>query len=344
MRIRDLVDVTAAGLTMDSSTLKLLLESQERAYKLALDAVVKQMQDQINKLENKVSDLITSLEYTQREVDELKSSANQHKTERKEDKLQIGKLIQQLDSSTLMIKNLEDKVVYQEDYSRRKNLRISGLEEQQNETWEQTATAVTSLLESKLQLPGIVLERAHRVGPRQDTKPRTIVARFNRYGDREAAMRRGKHLKGTNIFLNEDLSSASLAVRNAQLPMYKQAKADGKIAFFRHTKLIIREKQSEDGARRQGQRRTEDATDDRLAGGEGGVVGGDLASGARGNLRTATNTNTAGAWTGRDDTRLLFPALQSGGSPAATAAADAAAAVSVKQKESKRDLRSNKNK
>ncbi|KAK3871115.1 hypothetical protein Pcinc_023761 [Petrolisthes cinctipes] len=38
------------------------------------------------------------------------------------------------------------------------------------------------------------------------------------------------------------MSSASLAIKNAQMPMFKQAKAEGKIAFFRHTKLITREK------------------------------------------------------------------------------------------------------
>ena len=222
--------------SMDSSTIKMLLESQERAYKSALDMVVKQMNDQINKLENKVSDLTTSLEFTQREVDDLKSSARESAKEKKEDKTTIENLV-------LKVNNLNDKLVYQEDYSRRKNLRISGLEEQRNETWEQTTAAVTSLLEKKLQLPGVVLERAHRVGPhREDAKPRTIVARFTRYGDRDAAIRRGNCLKGTNIFLNEDMSTASLAIKKAQMPLLKQARAEGKLAFFRHTKLIIREK------------------------------------------------------------------------------------------------------
>lgn len=203
----------------------MLLESQERAYKTALDMVVTQMNDQINKLETKVSDLTTSLEFTQHEVDELKAAASDHDRERKEDKTEIENL-------THKVKDLEEKVIYQEDYSRRKNLRISGLEEQGDETWEQTSAAVASLLEKKLQLPGVILERAHRVGPRQDAKPRTVVVRFTRYSDRDAAIRRGSHLKGTNIFLNEDLSSASLAKKKAQLPLFKQARAEGKNSFF----------------------------------------------------------------------------------------------------------------
>ena len=44
------------------------------------------------------------------------------------------------------IVELERRLNYQEDYSRRNNLRITGLKEQGSETWEQTATAVLTLL------------------------------------------------------------------------------------------------------------------------------------------------------------------------------------------------------
>lgn len=107
-----------------------------------------------------------------------------------------------------------------------------------------------SLLETKLQLPGVVLERAHRVEPRRDTKPRTVVARFTRYGDHDTAIRRGNYLTRTNIFLSEDLSSASLAIKKEHMPLLKKARAEGKIAFFRHTQLIIREKTNDFSAGR----------------------------------------------------------------------------------------------
>ncbi|KAK3882035.1 hypothetical protein Pcinc_001923 [Petrolisthes cinctipes] len=163
---------------MESSTLKILLESQEGAFKSAMEIVVKQMNDQINKMECKVSDLITSLEFTQREVDDLKSEIKDLEKEKKDAKTKIGILADQAESSDRKIKELEEKINQQEDYSRRKNVRISGVEERAiNETWEQTATTVTSLLGSKMQLPGVVLERAHRVGPRRDNMPRTVMVK-----------------------------------------------------------------------------------------------------------------------------------------------------------------------
>lgn len=285
---------------MDTAALKMMLESQERAYKSALDVVVKQMNDQMHNLQSKVTDLTTSLEFSQREIDDLKAHAKEQDKERMEDRANIEKLTKLVESSNNKIKELEEKVIYQEDYSRRKNLRISGLEEQGNETWEQTSAAVSSLLETKLQLPGVALERAHRVGPRRDSKPRTVVARFTRYSDRDAAIRRGSQLKGTNIYLNEDMSAASLAIKNAQMPLFKQARAEGKIAFFRHTKLIIRDKTSEDSASGSERRSTEisDAVDGSTQTAAGPAAGaGDAASGVVG-------VETAGAWTGRDSPRL----------------------------------------
>ena len=63
---------------MDATILKTMLDSQERAFNSALEIVLKQMNDQINKLEGKVLDLTTSLEFTQRKVDDLQSKAKEH--------------------------------------------------------------------------------------------------------------------------------------------------------------------------------------------------------------------------------------------------------------------------
>ncbi|XP_050715616.1 uncharacterized protein LOC126998200 [Eriocheir sinensis] len=187
----------------------------------------------------------------EREVDDLNSSKKDYEKEKQDAKAEIEKLTEQVESSHLKIRELEERLNYQEDYSRRSNVRISGMEERgATETWEQTAAAVTSLLEEKMQLPGLVLERAHRVGVRRDARPRPIVARFSRYCDREAVMRNSKKLRGTNIFVNDDLCAASQAVKNAQMPLLKQARAQGKVAFFRHTKLIIKDKTSDVGVDR----------------------------------------------------------------------------------------------
>lgn len=230
-------------INMDTALIKTMLESQERAYLTAINAVTEQMNLQIQQLESGVSDLVTSLEFTQQELDEMKAQNKVCDEEIKKAKQGGINLSAQADSSYEKIKVLEAKANFQEDYGRRKNVRISGLKERvANETWEQTATSVATLLQNKLGLPGLVVERIQRVGPRRNDKPRTVVAHFSRFSDREGVVRNRTKLRGTNIFVNDDLCPASQAVRNAQLPLLHEAKSSGKIAFFRHTKLIIREK------------------------------------------------------------------------------------------------------
>ena len=105
---------------------------------------------------------------------------------------------------------------------------------------------VSSLLADKLQLPGVQLDRAHRVGQRRDDRPRPIVTRFSRFCDCETAMRNAKKLCGTNIYFNDDLCAASQAIKDAQMPQMKQVRAQGKITFFRHTKLIVKDRHCEE--------------------------------------------------------------------------------------------------
>lgn len=98
------------------------------------------------------------------------------------------------------------------------------------------------LLANKMQLTDLALERAHTVGQASNQRPRPVLARFLRYSDRETVMRNATKLRGTKIFINDDLCQASQEKRKEELPLLKQARSDGKIAYFRHTKLIIRDR------------------------------------------------------------------------------------------------------
>ncbi|KAK3882340.1 hypothetical protein Pcinc_013271 [Petrolisthes cinctipes] len=176
---------------MDLDALKLLLEAQERTYKSAMDIVVEQFNSRMEKAEDKTADLIRSLEFSQAEIQDLKNEVkvlNKFTSESKS-------IIEGLQSRNI---DMERRLNYQEDYSRRNNLRITGIAEQPGgETWEQTASTVSKILEKKLQLPAVNIERAHRVGPAVPTGPRTVVVRFDKFGEREAVLRNCRKLKGS---------------------------------------------------------------------------------------------------------------------------------------------------
>lgn len=89
-----------------------------------------------------------------------------------------------------------------------------GIEEQSNgETWEETAKIITKMVEEKLQVPAVTLKRAHRTGSATHSRPRTIIARFVKYSDREAVLRKARKLKGTGIYINDDLCPASQEIK-----------------------------------------------------------------------------------------------------------------------------------
>ena len=89
--------------------IKALFDSQERAYNAALDIVVKQMNEQIHKLETSVTELKISLEFTQQEVDELKSMKREYENERKDTKNKMARLSEELESSNQKVKVLEER-------------------------------------------------------------------------------------------------------------------------------------------------------------------------------------------------------------------------------------------
>ncbi|KAK4292470.1 hypothetical protein Pmani_034757 [Petrolisthes manimaculis] len=94
---------------MDSTLIKTLLESQERAYKSAMDTVVKQMNDRIMKLESTVSDLTTSLQFSQREIDDLKSTSKELGKEKQFIQVKMDQQAAVMNSSKSEIVNLGER-------------------------------------------------------------------------------------------------------------------------------------------------------------------------------------------------------------------------------------------
>ncbi|KAK3886519.1 hypothetical protein Pcinc_009389 [Petrolisthes cinctipes] len=173
---------------MDIEAIKVFLEAQDRAFKSAMDIVVEQLTSRIQAAEKRTEDVVKSLEFTQAEMSDL---LNEVKVLRRSDSENQGTI----NVLKLQIEELTRRSNYQEDYNRRSNLRFTGIQEHHCETWEETAVTVTKLIEEKLQLPAVKLERAHRTGPVIPTGHRVIVARFERFGDREAVLRNSRKLK-----------------------------------------------------------------------------------------------------------------------------------------------------
>uniref|UniRef100_A0AAV2JVH5 L1 transposable element RRM domain-containing protein n=1 Tax=Knipowitschia caucasica TaxID=637954 RepID=A0AAV2JVH5_KNICA len=112
-------------------------------------------------------------------------------------------LTDQVQSLIKTVNQLQTRVEYHENYSRRNNLRLRGVPEDQgngqNEMECVQAILKNLFKDTEQSTEDILIERAHRVptGPRRDQRdalPRYIVVRFLRFTDREKVRNRARSI------------------------------------------------------------------------------------------------------------------------------------------------------
>ncbi len=73
----------------------------------------------------------------------------------------------------------------------------------------------------------------------RNNKPRTIVAKFSRYKDRETVRKSARNLRGSNIGIHEQYSRETNEKRNVLYPEFKKARSNNRYAKLVHDYLII---------------------------------------------------------------------------------------------------------
>ena len=117
---------------------------------------------------------------------------------------------------------------------------FTGVDECVKETWLDSEKKVLDIIEKTMDLRDITIDRAHRIGKAR-SQARPIVVKFLNYKDREQVLKSGKCLKGTPINVREDLSTKVINKRKEQMSQLREARENGKIAFFSYDKLIIKD-------------------------------------------------------------------------------------------------------
>ena len=109
--------------------------------------------------------------------------------------------------------NVEERCDDLEQYSRRNTVRIRGVGEALNEN---TDIVVKELAARKLSvdISDSDVVRSHRVGRRAEDRstPRDIIVRFTTHNTKTAVMRSARKLKGTHVFINEDLTKTRATI------------------------------------------------------------------------------------------------------------------------------------
>ena len=212
--------------------IKLLLDVQAKGYNDAIDRVYNEMNNIKKQYDVKIHDLEVSLEYSYKTIDELKRSV-----------IEKEAFIKQEKYTNSEIHNIKLKLNRQEDYSRKHNIRIEGIDESRDETSEQTQIKVRNIFQQYFNNQEIGIDLAHRIkSPNRNHGPRTILTKLSKRSDRDVILRNTSKLKNSKIYIYEDLSEGTMQIRKSQIPEMKAARESGKIAYFVGDKLVIRDR------------------------------------------------------------------------------------------------------
>ena len=188
---------------------------------------------QIAELKKEINEIKQNIEHTENVLND--------KVERVEENLEhIESRVQQIYDYQLYPAFIQDKLIDLEDRSRRNNLRIDGIKERPNETWESCKKELDPLFKESLGIEvEVVIERTHRIKTDKSMKGNTvgiIVCRILNYKDKVKILRNAKKVKFKNIFRNEDFFQDTLDHHKQLWKEVKYLREEGNIAYI-HWKL-----------------------------------------------------------------------------------------------------------
>ncbi|XP_065642948.1 uncharacterized protein LOC136074543 [Hydra vulgaris] len=225
-----------------------MMKQHEKNVLNILSANTKIIYDRLDKVDLKVNQHAKQIKIMEKDVDEIKRSLNFHEHLFKE-KIKTAITSQEKKQTSHIEKQnhnsddhkIKSKLREMEDRSRRNNLKVDGIKENEGETWIESELKVSKVFEEHLGLTNIRIERAHRTGQRDLNKPRTIVLKLLDYKDKVEILKKTSQLKGKNIYINEDFCAETVTIRKALREQMKVERAAGKYAFISYDKLIIRD-------------------------------------------------------------------------------------------------------
>jgi hypothetical protein len=160
-------------------------------------------------------------------------------------------------TNNLTLSNLENKLdikpikeemnkLIELDHERNKralNLIIFGIKEQQE---EDTLAIVKEELNNKSQIDTTYLIEAKRLGKIIDHKDRLICVKVSCNDHKYSILSKSPSLKGSGIFINEDLIPEDQAELRKEVQKVKEARKEGKWAIIRNRKAIVRDRDQKD--------------------------------------------------------------------------------------------------
>ena len=223
------------------------------------DTIQKQIENKIELLENKMESMETRLQVIEKQNQDTNQPSQQGDVDNLES-LKMKDMIKELEekvNSRLTLNNVVDKLdikpikddmkkLIELDHERNKralNLIIFGLKE---EVDEDTLALAQTKLHNRLQIETVCLTEATRLGKLTENKGRLIRIKVSSTDHKHDILSKTSSLKGTGIFINEDLIPEDQAELRKEVQKVKEARKEGKWAIIRNRKAFIRDRNQKD--------------------------------------------------------------------------------------------------
>ena len=138
--------------------------------------------------------------------------------------------------------NMSERIRAMEDYSRRNNVIVDGVPENKEENNEQLQAKIVRINSDKLFKDKLGIEPdievIHRIWKSEADRPKSVILKIRSFKDRQDVLSAASRLCGTNVYLNEDVSRATMQIRREKFPELKERRKQGYIAYFSGTNII----------------------------------------------------------------------------------------------------------
>lgn len=135
----------------------------------------------------------------------------------------------------------EIRIAALERVTRKKNLVIKGVTEDENESFEETEKKIETLLR-KIGVDmntDTDVDEIRRIGIHKAGKSRPIIMKLTKEKQKTDIQKKARNLKGTEIWIDEDYTKEIQEERKQLIPYLKEARQKGFKAQLRYNKLII---------------------------------------------------------------------------------------------------------
>ncbi len=247
--------------------LKQMLEVQDKAYRSSLQIMLEDVKGEIRLLRKDYEEIKTSISFVSGRLDTFDNTFKSTETEL----MKLRQVTKQIEMDIGDgVEDLARNIEYLENQSRRNNVKIFGIPEDDDEkSWDDTESKVKEAIKDKLGIEDeIKIERAHRIGnrsnddgrqrqrqrdgTRSNNGPRPIVAKIESWKVKENIVKKAREIKPDGLRFYSDFSQRTLDRRRSQIPALQAARSQGKDAFFVVDRLVIRNKRNEWHGRRGG--------------------------------------------------------------------------------------------